>query len=342
MNEHIEVEDLAMFALLLLPEGEAGAVRAHLRVCAACSEELHHVREDLAAYALAVEPMALPSGARERFLGAVAGDGAGNQVGESTGIGARPPVDAAGENFASGKAQGNASVNALGNGTPATTWAATNGSDRIPPGRSGFGPAPVPSSPGPTAIPAGISVAGRARGRSGFRRALPVLGWAGWAVAAAIELVAVGLRQDRDALQTGLAAQNAQTARLEGEAARARRLVAALTGSEAVRVNLTTPKAPTLPSARATYDPRSGTLLLVASSLSPLPPARVYELWLIPADGSAPVPAGTFSPDGRGNASVLLPPLAGERAAKAFGITVEQTGGSTTPTAPILLAGAPS
>ncbi len=169
-----------------------------------------------------------------------------------------------------------------------------------------------------------------------------MLGWAGWAVAAALGLVAFGLRQDRNTLQSALSTQNAQTARLESEAARARQLVSTLTGHSAVRVNLTTPKAPALPSARATYDPQSGTLLLVASSLLPLPPAKVYELWLIPADGGAPVAAGTFSPDGHGNASVLLPPLGGARVAKAFGITQEGVGGSPTPTMPILLAGAPS
>lgn len=33
-NEHIAVEDLALFALLLFSEEDAAAVRAHLSLCA--------------------------------------------------------------------------------------------------------------------------------------------------------------------------------------------------------------------------------------------------------------------------------------------------------------------
>jgi hypothetical protein len=46
-----------------------------------------------------------------------------------------------------------------------------------------------------------------------------------------------------------------------------------------------------------------------------------------------------FRPDGRGNASVIMPPLPKGIAAKAFGVTVEDEGGATTPTMPIVLAG---
>ena len=71
-----------------------------------------------------------------------------------------------------------------------------------------------------------------------------------------------------------------------------------------------------------------------------LPIAKVYELWIIPADGTAPVPAGTFRPDARGYASVVMPQIPKGVAAKAFGVTMEAEGGATTPTMPILLVGA--
>ena len=61
---------------------------------------------------------------------------------------------------------------------------------------------------------------------------------------------------------------------------------------------------------------------------------------MIPADGSyAPIPAGTFHPDDRGNASVITPDLPKGVPAKAFGVTIEPDGGSQTPTLPIIMAG---
>ena len=57
------------------------------------------------------------------------------------------------------------------------------------------------------------------------------------------------------------------------------------------------------------------------------------------ADGSKPVPAGTFAPDARGEAELVLPKVERPVAAKAFGVTIENEGGSETPTMPIVLAG---
>jgi anti-sigma-K factor RskA len=51
------------------------------------------------------------------------------------------------------------------------------------------------------------------------------------------------------------------------------------------------------------FDPNSREAVLVASGLKPLPPDRVYELWLLPhQQGAAPVPAGVFTPDPTGKA----------------------------------------
>ena len=74
--------------------------------------------------------------------------------------------------------------------------------------------------------------------------------------------------------------------------------------------------------------------------MASLPADKTYELWVIPANGSAPIPAGTFTPDATGNASVVMPPMPEGIPAKAFGVTIEKAGGSSTPTAPILMAGA--
>jgi anti-sigma-K factor RskA len=114
-----------------------------------------------------------------------------------------------------------------------------------------------------------------------------------------------------------------------------------MTDSSAMRVTLTTKGQTTpLPTGRATYVANKGTLIFLASNLEPLQPAKTYELWLIPAaEGQNPIPAGTFHPDGRGNASVIMPPLPKGVEAKAFGVTVEDEGGASTPTMPIILVG---
>ena len=83
-----------------------------------------------------------------------------------------------------------------------------------------------------------------------------------------------------------------------------------------------------------------GALIFTASNLEPLQPGKTYELWLIPAAaGASSIPAGTFRPDEHGNASVIMPSLPKGIEAKAFGVTIEDEGGSPVPTLPIILAG---
>jgi anti-sigma-K factor RskA len=271
-NEHIEVEDLAMFALFLLDDHEARAVRAHLQECAECTGELARVRGDLTLYARLSGPADLPEGARDRFV---------QRLEQSQ----------------------------------------------------------VPS--GQAASASGMHVVA---GESAVAKRSPLastLGWAGWAVAAAVAVAALGLHRERDALRYSLAAQTQQTASLEKSARRFQQILQSLSGPSAVQVSLTAPKVQASPSARATYDQRTGVLLLQAGNMEPLPAGKVYELWLIPANGTSPIPAGTFQPDAKGNANLLTAKMRLAVAAKAFGITVEHAGGSLTPTLPILLAGAP-
>jgi anti-sigma-K factor RskA len=124
------------------------------------------------------------------------------------------------------------------------------------------------------------------------------------------------------------------------DAAAARQVTDAMTDSSAMRVTLTKGPATPVPQGKATYVASKGALIFLASNLEPLGPGKTYELWLIPAAaGESPIPAGTFRPDGRGNASVIMPPLPKGVEAKAFGVTVEDEGGSSTPTLPIIMAG---
>jgi anti-sigma-K factor RskA len=180
------------------------------------------------------------------------------------------------------------------------------------------------------------------------RRVAPFLAWTGWAVAAGLAVVAGMQFQQRQADEQMLSAESArvqQETAQTAEAAQAKVLMQTLTDANAMQVSLHVPLTagapPKLdPEGHATYVPGKGALVFVASHLDPLPPAKTYELWLLPAEaGQAPVPAGLFKPDASGNATVVMPPLPKEIAAKGFGVTVEDDGGSKTPTAPIVLAG---
>ena len=173
------------------------------------------------------------------------------------------------------------------------------------------------------------------------RSAGRVLPWFGWAAAAGLAFAAGNLYQQRDALRSIIATQSSTMNQSLPDVAAARELMSTLTDPAAKRVVLnTTPQAKPAPQGHATYVASKGSLIFVANNLEPLAPAKTYELWLIPASGAEPIPAGTFHPDAGGNASVILPPLPKGVEAKAFGVTIEAEGGATKPTLPIILVGA--
>jgi len=169
-----------------------------------------------------------------------------------------------------------------------------------------------------------------------------LFGSGGWSLALAgamaVLLVAAGIddahkRAEVDALQGLVQRGAADTAQLN-------ELMDLLTSSQAKRVSLrpgpvTTPP----PDGRVVYAARSGKLLLTASNLHPLPAGKVYELWILQPGGKKPLPAGTFSPDATGNATMILADAPPDLSVQGFGVTVENAGGAQTPTLPIVLSG---
>jgi anti-sigma-K factor RskA len=143
------------------------------------------------------------------------------------------------------------------------------------------------------------------------------------------------LRRNLDNAQTTMSTQNQQLHELQSvkdqlqELQSIRDLVKA---RNAVHMTLVAAKWPAQPQAKTIYVPRKG-LLLMANNLQPLPGNKVYEVWLVPADGSAPMPFGTFKPDQGGNA-VMHHPVKTDKRPKAFAITIEPEGGSPVPTMP--------
>jgi hypothetical protein len=169
-----------------------------------------------------------------------------------------------------------------------------------------------------------------------------VLGWFEWGITAAALAVACYLGYHSYELQREVDAERGEVAELSVQAAHAQelqRLMDALLSPAAKQVTLTETRGTARPVGHATYLPQSGALIFVASNLRPVPQSKTYELWLIPSNGKAPIPAGVFRPDAKGSAAVVLPPLPEGVDAKAFGVTVETADGASTPTLPIVMAG---
>jgi Anti-sigma-K factor rskA len=104
------------------------------------------------------------------------------------------------------------------------------------------------------------------------------------------------------------------------------------------RMTLVSAKTPPQPQVKTIYQPEKGHILLMANNLPALPDDKVYELWLLPANGGAPMAAGTFTPDPKGGTMMMHAMETGGIQAKAFAVTVEPRGGSQSPTMPIVLA----
>jgi len=297
-------ETLALYAMGLLDSDERIAVDAQLRISAAAREELALVTGDLAAFALTADmhsPVALM---RQRLLKHIARE--------------RKPFP-----FQRPAAKAEPA-------TPFTGYAAQT------PGfatRSETYTEPL----APRSIRRSIPEEEDDERRNGFAAAMPFVSWAlavGMAFAA---LYQYNARMDTENKMRALSAEMVQ---LQIDSHQASAVLQTLTDPTAQRVTLTKDATPPVPMGKADYMPDKGMLTFIGSNLEPLQPYKTYELWLIPADGRDPIPAGTFKPDEHGNASVLMPELPKGVAAKAFGVTVEDAGGAQSPTMPIILAGA--
>jgi hypothetical protein len=131
-----------------------------------------------------------------------------------------------------------------------------------------------------------------------------------------------------------------QMRRLVKETAELEELKQFLQGSNTQQATLhEKPSASKAPEAHAVYLATTGRLVLTASNMPDPPPGKAYEVWVLPASGAAPIPAGTFVPDRQGNGAVIFPDIPANVQAGGFGITLEDAKGATAPTPPIILSG---
>ena len=214
---------------------------------------------------------------------------------------------------------------------------AEQASGTLPPARYPTEPAEQASAPLPTP-------AAGAQQRGG-RRALVALAAAGLVVAAGLGLL-VG-RQSRlaTALQENLDAANAQARIAELETEAAQRIADALRGgagvlaADDVRI-LDLAGQPAAPRARGRlFRQPGGGAVFAAVGLPPLPPGRVYQLWLIP--DATPVSAALLRVDADGRALAAVTPPAGVTDSVPAALTQESAGGVASPSGNVYLLGRP-
>jgi hypothetical protein len=152
-------------------------------------------------------------------------------------------------------------------------------------------------------------------------------------------VLAALLWTENSALKQSLEAMRDQSAQTTREVEDLRKIAATILSPQSQHITVVSMKTPVQPQGKAFYLRNRSSLLFMANNMPALPAHKAYELWLIPMQG-APVPAGVFKPDARGSATVVNPPLPSNMEAKAFAITIENEGGATTPTMPIMMMGA--
>jgi anti-sigma-K factor RskA len=175
--------------------------------------------------------------------------------------------------------------------------------------------------------------------------------WRPWLAAAALLVLSawlgydsVRLRRSIVALESELASARARAAAseerlasLQDTATTQTRAVAVLTAPDLARIDLGGQAVAPSASARAFWS-RSRGMVFSASALPPLPPGRVYQLWVVTPQ--APVSVGLLEPDrdGRAQGVFVTPP---DIQPVAVAVTLEPAGGVPAPTGEKYLVGVP-
>jgi anti-sigma-K factor RskA len=179
--------------------------------------------------------------------------------------------------------------------------------------------------------------------------------WKAGAIAASILSVAllIGLLllwNRNSAMRTEIARLSSRVNKLQGElqrereskeliATRARQDLETILNASTVATLKGTEVAPQA-HARLAYDPHTGRAVLLADNLPPAPVGFAYQLWFIAGD--KPLPGTVFTPDAGGHAEVRDQAPAAGRNATVFAVTLEPSGGVSTPTGDKYLLGAAS
>jgi len=165
------------------------------------------------------------------------------------------------------------------------------------------------------------------------------LTWLGWLLAALFAVATAALAHHVTWLREQANAAQGSTAQMKMQLDHVNQVVAVLSSPESQHVVLSETRQPVHPVGQVSWLQSQGALVFIAGGLRDVPPDKAYELWLVPAGGKAPIPAGLFRPDPDHGATLVLPPLPAQTTAKRFLVTVEPGRGSETPSLPIVMQG---
>lgn len=159
-------------------------------------------------------------------------------------------------------------------------------------------------------------------------------------VATLLAVISIGLMLNNLRWRRNYEKLSAQYQELQRNSALAREVMDMINDQKAVRMTLVSVKTSAQPQVKTVYKPERGHILLLANNLAPIPDDKVYELWLLPAGGGAPMPAGTFRIDSKGSAMMMHAMEHEGVQAQAFALTIEPAGGSRTPSGAPVMASA--
>ena len=221
------------------------------------------------------------------------------------------------------------------------TGTASNGGSAFTRDRTG----PLAIVPSPEEAPATVADLAAYRQRRG--RAGLIATVAGIA-AAVILLVSlwgwVSARNNNNSLQAELDHSNSQIQQLTSDLERSNQTLAEAQKTlnippDFVPFVVSSDLPPPEASGVGFVNPKTDDFYLLAEGLQPISPTEVYEMWWIPKDKSAPVPAGNLTMQANGVATNRTKTPQAPDNYSAVAVTREQAPGAQQPQGPIVIAG---
>lgn len=161
----------------------------------------------------------------------------------------------------------------------------------------------------------------------------------GWVLALIFLAAALWMAHHLAFLRGQLDMSEGDASQLRLQLGHAEQIVGVMTSPDSAHIVLTEERQAAHPVGQVSWLASKGALVFIAGGLRALPEGKTYELWLVPAQGKGPIPAGLFRPDADHGATVVLPPIPADTQAKLFMVTVEPAAGSATPSLPIVMQG---
>ena len=341
-HDELPARDLAaLYALGALNATERAAFDAHLEVHRESVDEVLSLLPVTRRLAWAAPPHEPPPGLRERLIESVTGAPLPNTVDDGSHQPSRP-TDAG--DSSEPVAAGHSSEPAAVAGDPGPPGGKTAPLIPAPPVQEPTPtmqkPTPPVQQPTPT-VQKPTPTAQKKGGRAG----LLLLAAGSLAVAAGLGWYAARQANLATALQENLDAANTQTRIAELETTAAQRIVDELRGGTRILAaadvqTLDLAGQPVAPAARGRlfWSASEGGVLTV-TGLPPVPPGRVYQLWLIP--DTSPVSAALLSADAEGRVMAAVTAPDGVTEPVPAAVTLEPTGGSAEPGGDVYLLGRP-